>query len=72
MPPIFEENELSSSATADESGMDYSVPCKHKWMNAPGYKTGSGKFPTGEEEYWKTDPTDPDTDGDGFPLMRRT
>ncbi|OGI25077.1 MAG: hypothetical protein A3J76_02485 [Candidatus Moranbacteria bacterium RBG_13_45_13] len=63
---IFRENELSGSATAEESGLDYSVPCKHKWISADGYKSGSGRFPTGEEDYWKSDPTDPDTDGDGF------
>ena len=51
----------------DSSGLDYPVECKHKWLNAPGYKSGSGKFPTGEEEYWGSNPYDPDTDGDGFP-----
>jgi hypothetical protein len=64
---VFKSNELSSSATEDSSGLDYSIACKHKWLNSPDYKSGSGKFTTGEEKYWKTDPTDPDTDGDGFP-----
>jgi len=63
---VFKENTLSDSATDDPSGLDYPVACKHKWINAPDYKSGSGKFATGEEKYWKTDPTDPDTDGDGF------
>ncbi|MFA5926094.1 MAG: hypothetical protein WC831_04120 [Parcubacteria group bacterium] len=63
---IFRENELSDDSTSDSSGLDVSVPCKHKWINATDYRSGSGKFPTGEEEKWKTDPTDPDTDGDGF------
>jgi len=63
---IFRENELSNSATDDSSGLDYSVSCKHKWPHAPNYKSGSGKFSNGEEKYWKTDPNDPDTDGDGF------
>lgn len=63
---IFRENELSNSTTSDKSGLDFSVSCKHKWVNATNYKSGSGKFPTGEEKYWKTDPSDPDTDGDGF------
>ncbi|HLM84407.1 MAG TPA: hypothetical protein VK254_04350 [Candidatus Bathyarchaeia archaeon] len=49
----------------DESGKDSTTDCVHEWKDAPGYTSGSGKFPTGEEEYWKTDPTDPDTDGDG-------
>ena len=56
----------SGSYNNDTSGLDYNVTCKHKWPNSSDYKSGSGKFPTGEEEYWKTDPTDPDTDGDGF------
>jgi hypothetical protein len=64
---IFKENTLSGSSTSDPSGLDYPVSCKHKWPNAPGYKSGSGKFPTEEEQYWKTDPIDPDTDGDGTP-----
>ncbi len=63
---IFMENELSGNATNNSSGLDFSTPCKHKWINSPDYKSGSGKFPNGEEKYWKTDPTDPDTDGDGF------
>ncbi|TSA45444.1 hypothetical protein D4R51_01815, partial [bacterium] len=64
---IFRENELSGSATDNSSGLDFPVSCKHKWPNAPGYTSGSGKFMTGEEKYWKTDPADPDTDGDGYP-----
>ncbi|MDD3487039.1 MAG: hypothetical protein PHF35_01510 [Candidatus Moranbacteria bacterium] len=56
----------SNSYDNDTSGLDYNIACKHKWVNAKGYTSGSGKFTTGEEEYWKTDPTDPDTDGDGF------
>lgn len=64
---IFRENELASGVTDDSSGLDISISCKHKWPNATDYKSGSGKFPTGEEEYWKTDPADPDTDGDGSP-----
>lgn len=57
----------SGNFSEDDSGTDVTVDCKHKWRDAPGYTSGSGKFPTGEEKYWKTDPTDPDTDGDGFP-----
>ena len=51
----------------DGSGLDYPVDCEHKWEDISGsYVSGSGTFPTGEEEKWKTDPNDPDTDGDGF------
>jgi hypothetical protein len=56
----------SDSYSNDDSGLDYNVSCKHKWEDASGYTSGSGKLTTGEEDYWKTDPTDPDTDGDGF------
>lgn len=56
----------SNDFGTDESGTDVVTDCKHKWTHAPGYTSASGKFPTGEEEYWKTDPTDPDTDGDGL------
>jgi len=51
----------------DGSGIDYPVACKHKWVDiSDSYASGSGKFPNGEEDKWKTDPRDPDTDGDGF------
>ncbi|MDP1846046.1 MAG: hypothetical protein Q8L09_04925 [Candidatus Moranbacteria bacterium] len=63
---IFRENELSDSATDNSSGLDFPVSCKHKWSSAPGFKSGSGKFTTEEEDYWETDPFDPDTSGDGF------
>jgi len=59
-------NNSTGFQTDDLSGLDFPVKCKHKWPNAPGYTSGSGKFPNGEEKYWKTDPNDPDTDGDGF------
>jgi hypothetical protein len=59
------ENSNTDSTTNDPSGLDYSVSCKHKWANASEYTSGSGKFSTGEEKAWGTDPTDPDTDGDG-------
>ena len=61
----------------DQSGLDFVTPCVHQWKEAEkyikrhdssyDYKMGSGKFTTGEEKYWGTDPYDPDTDGDGFP-----
>ena len=58
----------SSSSTTDTSGTDVVTDCTHKWPNEPdGYKLGSGKFTTAEEKYWKTDPADPDTNGDGVP-----
>lgn len=59
-------------STEADSGEDASESCSHRWENAGSgctandCESGSGKFPTGEERYWETDPTDPDTDGDGF------
>ncbi|OGI27731.1 MAG: hypothetical protein A2359_02730 [Candidatus Moranbacteria bacterium RIFOXYB1_FULL_43_19] len=60
----------------DDTGLDYDVSCRHKWESAPttgsngctsdDCASGSGRFPNGEEKYWRTDPNDPDTDGDGF------
>ena len=58
----------SNSFSSDSSGTDVVTDCVHEWPNEPaGYKSGSGKFTTEEEKYWKTDPTDPDTNGDGVP-----
>ena len=50
----------------DSSGLDEPVACDHKWPHADNFTSGSGKFSTNEEEFWSTDPRDPDTDGDGF------
>jgi hypothetical protein len=63
----------TNSYGSDGSGLDNRIACTHKWKNAKSptctandCKSGSGKFPTGEEKYWGSDPNDPDTDGDGF------
>ena len=61
----FGTNNPSSGSADDSSGTDVATNCNHKWEDASGYTSGSGKFSTGEEEYWETDPADPDTDGDG-------
>jgi hypothetical protein len=58
--------DTNSTSGSDASGTDDTISCKHKWVNAPDYTSGSGKLTTGEEKYWKTDPTSPDTDGDGI------
>lgn len=59
-------NGSSNGYSSDNSGTDAVTDCTHKWPNMSGYKSGSGKFTTREEQFWKTDPTNPDTDGDGI------
>ncbi len=38
-----------------------------KWDDKVPFKAGDGSFDTNEEIFWGTDPTNADTDGDGFP-----
>jgi len=37
------------------------------WENVTPFETGDGNFKEDEEVFWGTDPTNADTDGDGFP-----
>ncbi len=39
--------------------------CQHLFPDAPGYETGDGLFPRGEEQFWGTNPNDPDTADNG-------
>lgn len=39
--------------------------CEHLFPNAPDYETGDNFFPVGEEEFWRTNPEDPDTANSG-------
>ncbi|MFC1645281.1 hypothetical protein ACFL08_04615 [Patescibacteria group bacterium] len=39
--------------------------CIHNFAHAPGQITGDGKFTDKEEEFWGTNPNDPDTNDDG-------
>ncbi|MEI7750082.1 MAG: hypothetical protein WCJ25_03695 [Candidatus Moraniibacteriota bacterium] len=39
--------------------------CMHLFPDATGYTTGDGKFATGEEKFWRTNPADPDTANNG-------
>ncbi|MEA2006773.1 MAG: hypothetical protein U9O20_01255 [Patescibacteria group bacterium] len=48
------------------SGRDMIIPCEHEWPNCGGHITGDGNFSADEERCWNTDPTNPDTDGDGI------
>ncbi|MFC1622879.1 hypothetical protein ACFL16_00620, partial [Patescibacteria group bacterium] len=39
--------------------------CKHNFPHANGHITGDGEFTDDEEEFWGTNPDDPDTNDDG-------
>jgi hypothetical protein len=48
------------------SGKQYEFnECKHLFPNAPGAVTGDGTFTENEENFWSTDPSNPDTAGRG-------
>jgi hypothetical protein len=40
--------------------------CSHLFPSAPGETTGDNKFLVGEEEFWGTNPQDPDTQNTGY------
>lgn len=45
-----------------KTGDEYEIECnKHLFPNAPGETTGDSEFDKGEEEFWHTNPNDPDT-----------
>lgn len=50
--------------TVSTSGSSNPV-CKHLFPNAPGYASGDGTFGGDEEEFWQTDPNDPNTSDNG-------
>lgn len=39
--------------------------CRHLFPVAPGYVAGDGVYGAGEEQFWQTDPADPDTADNG-------
>lgn len=39
--------------------------CRHLFPVAPGYVAGDGAYGAGEEQFWRTDPADPDTAENG-------
>ena len=59
---------LKLGASEDEdAGRDRIAVCEHKFAVCDdAFETGDGEFGLEEEECWKTDPTNPDTDGDGI------
>ncbi len=46
-------------------GKAQETACKHLFPDAPGFVTGDGEFGAGEEEFWGTNPSDPDTADNG-------
>jgi len=50
-----------------KDGTQTSLPCFHFFPNAKGYTTGDENFKIKEEEFWHTDPNNPDTAGTGHP-----
>lgn len=55
---------LISSCSVSPSGV--SGKCEHLFPNSPGDTTGDGEFKSSEEEFWNTDPQDPDTGDTGY------
>lgn len=56
---------LSDSSCSISSYSEADPYCRHLFPNAPNSFTGNGSFGAGEELYWRTDPSDPDTAGTG-------
>jgi len=46
-------------------GANFNPSCKHLFPKAPGFTAGDGTFGASEENFWKTNPTDPDTADNG-------
>lgn len=56
---------ISSGQCSVASSGDSNPVCRHLFPNAPGFTTGDGVFDGGEEQFWRTDPNDPDTADNG-------
>lgn len=54
---------LSSCNTTVRS--DAAPVCKHLFPDAPSFTSGDGSFGGDEEKFWRTDPNDPSTAGNG-------
>ena len=54
---------LSTCQTSTNAGV--SPVCQHLFPNAIGEESGDGSFGAEEEEFWETDPNDPDTADNG-------
>lgn len=70
--PYDESNSCSSYISNNDleaptctAGSTPNSICKHLFPHAPGYASGDGAFGRGEEEFWKTNPDDPDTADSG-------
>ncbi|MEA1925936.1 MAG: hypothetical protein U9M90_01675 [Patescibacteria group bacterium] len=47
------------------AGRDLIIECEHEFPSCSGHELGDGSFGLAEEECWRLDPNNPDTDGDG-------
>lgn len=54
------------SGSDNRAGRDQIIPCIHEFPSCGGFTLGNGSFGLAEEECWRTDPTNHDTDGDGI------
>ena len=61
--PTCSEASLSSCSTISSGSA--SPSCKHLFPDAPGQTSGDGVFGANEENFWSTDPNDPDTSDNG-------
>lgn len=69
-PSDLDENSCGEISTrtpsCSGSGGGGSSLCRHIFPNAPGEATGDGEFLVDEEEFWGTNPQDPDTQNTGY------
>lgn len=61
---------VNSTSCGDElltctGGESQDTACRHLFPEAPGLGTGDGSFGKSEEEFWRTNPEDPDTADNG-------
>ncbi len=56
---------ISGGQCSVASRGDSNPVCRHLFPDASGYTSGDSTFPAGEEQFWRTDPADPDTADNG-------
>lgn len=59
------EQDITGGSCSVETLSSSGPSCKHLFPNAPGETTGDASFGIQEEEFWGTDPHDPDTADNG-------
>ncbi len=55
-----------NSGTNTRAGRDLIIECEHEFPSCSGHVLGNGSFGLAEEECWRLDPNNSDTDGDGI------